>query len=269
MNPFRYRGYYYDTETGLYYLQTRYYDPVVCRFISRDSIEYADPETINGLNLYVYCSNNPVMNVDPTGNAWWHWLIGGLVVVGLVVATCVTAGGALAGMAAISAATMGMQAVGASVLTTTLAFATVGAGTVYAASAIVAGLNTIETWAGGGSFVDGVNTFFEQGESTMWATIGAGLSGAAIGYISYVDYGVKTPGKLRPFGVYFNTKDKTITHYGANGKMWWSKHLTDHGKPNLHSAPHWHAEMPHSGYGGFDSFGKLLIELIKRLFGGK
>ena len=43
INPFRYRGYYYDTETGLYYLQTRYYDPEVGRFISRDSIDYATP----------------------------------------------------------------------------------------------------------------------------------------------------------------------------------------------------------------------------------
>ena len=42
LNPFRYRGYYYDTETELYFLQTRYYDPEVGRFISRDSIEYAD-----------------------------------------------------------------------------------------------------------------------------------------------------------------------------------------------------------------------------------
>ena len=61
LNPFRYRGYYYDTETGLYYLQTRYYDPEACRFISQDNIDYADPETINGLNLYAYCGNNPVM----------------------------------------------------------------------------------------------------------------------------------------------------------------------------------------------------------------
>ena len=67
LNPFRYRGYYYDSETDLYFLQTRYYDPVVGRFISRDSIEYADPETICGLNLYAYCGNNPMMNVDPTG----------------------------------------------------------------------------------------------------------------------------------------------------------------------------------------------------------
>ena len=67
LNPFRYRGYYYDTETELYYLQTRYYDPELGRFISQDSLEYADPETINGINLYAYCGNNPVMNVDPVG----------------------------------------------------------------------------------------------------------------------------------------------------------------------------------------------------------
>ncbi len=71
LNPFRYRGYYYDTETGLYYLQTRYYDPEIGRFISQDSIDYADPETINGLNLYAYCNNDPVNKVDPTGT--WSW----------------------------------------------------------------------------------------------------------------------------------------------------------------------------------------------------
>ena len=76
LNPFRYRGYYYDTETGLYYLQTRYYDPEVGRFISRDSIEYADPESINGLNLYAYCGNNPVMNVDPNGTLVISFIVG-------------------------------------------------------------------------------------------------------------------------------------------------------------------------------------------------
>ena len=66
-NPIRYRGYYYDEETGLYYLKSRYYDPEVGRFITIDDISYLDPETINGLNLYAYCGNNPVMNVDPNG----------------------------------------------------------------------------------------------------------------------------------------------------------------------------------------------------------
>ncbi|MBQ7352389.1 MAG: hypothetical protein IJW54_00105 [Clostridia bacterium] len=68
INPIRYRSYYYDTETKLYYLNARYYDPEVCRFISPDDINYLDPETIGGTNLYAYCLNNPVMYVDPNGN---------------------------------------------------------------------------------------------------------------------------------------------------------------------------------------------------------
>jgi len=70
-NPFRYRSYYYDTETGLYFLQTRYYDPEIGRFITIDDISYLAPDTINGLNLYAYCGNNPVMRTDSQGTSWW------------------------------------------------------------------------------------------------------------------------------------------------------------------------------------------------------
>lgn len=93
INPFRYRGYYYDIETGLYYLLSRYYDPEVGRFISLDNSSYADPETINGLNLYLYCNNNPVMNVDPTG----HSILGLLLwaIVGITVTASVN--GVIAG----------------------------------------------------------------------------------------------------------------------------------------------------------------------------
>lgn len=89
INPFRYRSYYYDTETGLYYLETRYYDPEIGRFISADSIEYLDPETIGGLNLFAYCNNNPVMYSDPTGH--FPWLIVIILAVGVI------AGGLLGG----------------------------------------------------------------------------------------------------------------------------------------------------------------------------
>ena len=79
LNPFRYRGYYYDAETGLYFLQTRYYDPDTGRFLNRDSVNYADPQTINGLNLYAYCLNNPVAYVDPSGQIVLTLLIMGVV----------------------------------------------------------------------------------------------------------------------------------------------------------------------------------------------
>ena len=74
INPFRYRSYFYDVETGLYFLKTRYYDPTIGRFINIDSINYVDTESINGLNLYAYCGNNPVMYVDPTGHAFLVFL---------------------------------------------------------------------------------------------------------------------------------------------------------------------------------------------------
>ncbi|MBE6132912.1 MAG: RHS repeat-associated core domain-containing protein [Erysipelotrichaceae bacterium] len=61
INPIRYRGYYYDVETQLYWVSSRYYSPELCRWISPDSIEYLDPQSINGLNLYAYCGNDPVM----------------------------------------------------------------------------------------------------------------------------------------------------------------------------------------------------------------
>lgn len=101
LNPFRYRGYYYDTEIGLYYLKSRYYDPETGRFITIDDISYIDPETINGLNLYAYCGNNPVMRTDSQGTNWWtdFWnslagkIIGTiLVVAAIVVVSVLTAG---------------------------------------------------------------------------------------------------------------------------------------------------------------------------------
>jgi len=69
LNPYRYRGYYHDIETGLYYLRTRYYDPLTGRFVNADSVAVFDETKtdINGLNLYAYCANNPIMFVDPTG----------------------------------------------------------------------------------------------------------------------------------------------------------------------------------------------------------
>ena len=95
VNPFRYRGYYYDEETNLYYLQSRYYDPTVCRFINADDVAYIAPETLNGLNVFAYCGNNPVMNVDPNGKFFWLPL---LAVIGVSALTGAIDGGITAAM---------------------------------------------------------------------------------------------------------------------------------------------------------------------------
>jgi len=66
-NPFRYRSYYYDTETGFYYLQSRYYDPTVGRFLNADGIIGANGG-IEGYNMFAYCNNNPINSTDINGN---------------------------------------------------------------------------------------------------------------------------------------------------------------------------------------------------------
>ncbi len=80
INPIRYRGYYYDTETGFYYLQSRYYDPSIGRFINADC--YASTgQGFLGYNMFAYCGNNPVTQHDPSGNlaSWASVAIGGAI----------------------------------------------------------------------------------------------------------------------------------------------------------------------------------------------
>ena len=74
VNPIRYRGYYYDTESGLYYLKSRYYDPVTCRFINADGY-ISTGQGLLSTNMFAYCGNNPVNRKDPTGQFWITALI--------------------------------------------------------------------------------------------------------------------------------------------------------------------------------------------------
>ena len=98
INPLRYRGYYYDAETGFYYLQSRYYDPNTGRFINADS--YAS--TGQGLveyNMFAYCLNNPMDYSDYTGCApeLWQWICSGLMVAGGIALTATGVGGPVGG----------------------------------------------------------------------------------------------------------------------------------------------------------------------------
>ena len=77
-NPLRYRGYYYDTETGFHLTGTRYYDPEIGRFINADGQINDD---ILGTNLFAYCGNNPVTRADDTGRGWW--VVAGAIIGGI------------------------------------------------------------------------------------------------------------------------------------------------------------------------------------------
>ena len=79
--PFRYRSYYYDWQTGFYYLNARYYDSKICRFVNADSEDNLGANgDLNSFNLYAYCSNNPVIYTDPVG----EFALGIIAVVGFV-----------------------------------------------------------------------------------------------------------------------------------------------------------------------------------------
>ena len=150
MNSFRYRGYYYDAETGFYYVSSRYYDPEIGRFISPDTTDVltATPMGLTDKNLFAYCDNNPVVRADH-GGEFWHVVagaaIGGLIggissIVGQAISGqkidwaevgVSAASGALTG--AITAACPGMGA-----LATGLVHGAVGAGT-YAATELING----------------------------------------------------------------------------------------------------------------------------------
>ena len=126
LNPFRYREYYFDEDSGLYYLNSRYYDPETGRFISPDILTILDETKgqINGLNLYMYCRDNPIMYTDDSGYlAWWQNALIALAGVVLIVGLAIATGGTAAGVAgaifvgalkgALIGATIGMVAGGA------------------------------------------------------------------------------------------------------------------------------------------------------------
>ena len=151
--------YHLDKETDLYYLNSRYYDPEIGRFLSADRPDYLEPESINGLNLYRYCANNPVMMNDTEGNApaWWEWVVSGiLIVVGTVL--CATFAGSVFGA--------GLIAAGGSMMASNIMSAIGVDGKV--ASIISAGLN----------IVAGVALCF-----TPLAALGASMIGSGVGSI--------------------------------------------------------------------------------------
>jgi len=173
LNPFRYRGYYYDTDTNLYYLNTRYYDPETGRFLNPDKPENLFLEATQpfGANLYQYCYNNPIMLTDSSGQGpIWDWIKGAAKDVGkwvsdnweIVVGTAV-----IVGLGIATVATGGAVGIVAGAFYGSLIGGGIGAGFGALTGAITG------DWSNFGS-------------SFMWGAIGGALSGgfAKIGFSS-------------------------------------------------------------------------------------
>ena len=166
VNPIRYRGYYYDVETNLFLVSSRYYSPELCRWISPDDIEYLDPESVNGLNLYCYCFNNPIMYVDPDGHMP-KWLENTLKIGGAVLLTAALVAGSIfiAGPASIILAGAALGAAGG----------LIGGGISSGISSVMSGGSFIDGFADGalsGSITGAISGAVAASPLRVWGQVG-------------------------------------------------------------------------------------------------
>jgi len=159
----------------MYYLQSRYYDPAIGRFINSDGQLNGG---LLGYNQFAYCANNPIMNVDPDGHAWWHWALAATIVVACAVATVATCGGFAAAATAVGLVASGTAAATAS--------ATVAAGA-FIASSTALGIAAMDAAMNSSS----VEEFMDQGS---WGTVGfVAFSAFYGGYQGYQMYRAQNP----------------------------------------------------------------------------
>lgn len=236
VNPIRYRGYYYDKETGLFYVGSRYYDPEIGRFINADDVDILDGGNDHMLenNLFAYCFNNPVNMTDEDGQ-WPKWatkvLIGVAVIAAVAVVTVAT-GGAGAGVA-------GFIAAGA------LKGAVIGA----ASGAVIGGgLGAVSHRVSTGSWKGAGNAALNgAADGFMTGAISGAITGGA-GRATQVLRNTKVTGSLgktgKPMSSQSLVKNGKVTNtrfYNAKGKATFQLDYTNHGYPKYHSIPHGHS----------------------------
>lgn len=212
INPFLYKGYYFDKESGMFYCHTRYYVPEWCRWLNEDSASFIDVNYINGLNVFSYCENNPVLLTDRFGTSprWINilaWIGVGLVAAAAIVLTAGAAGVAVGGVvgAVIHGAAVG-----------TLIGASVGAG-VGAVGGMV--YDAVQGNEFGTSVLDGVKIGFGVGAITGM------LIGGTVGGVNY------TPSGLNRFAI-----NKAVNRTLADPNKMNHIMQVKHGLPNSPSA---------------------------------
>lgn len=191
-NPIRYKGYYFDSELNMFYCQSRYYVPELCRWLNMDNPTFLKYDSAIGMNLFAYCNNNPVMGIDPDGHIAFFVIT---LIIGAVIGAAVAYSNAKANGATgwdLALQTLGGAVVGG------LIGAAVGAGIAAAA----AGSFTASTAAVG----KGIATIYSIGKAVA-AThgIASGLAAAgwqivdnisnAIGYVPHVFWSGGDPAK--------------------------------------------------------------------------
>ena len=260
MNPLRYRGYVYDAETGLYYLNSRYYNPTWGRFINADSEVAGIGGDTQGYNLFAYCQNNPVNMSDHDGN-WPKWAtklvaaVATVAVAAVFVVAVVASAGAVGVAAGVTAASLGA--------TGTMVSAAITAGTV-GTYAVAAGIGACAL-SNAGEIITGTNAIRDGlmgGNQKAYDTVQAALniaSGAAMvigqtkpgvtGNAAKPSQSAKAMHKVPKIGMPTTSLDKLYpgkmgsfqrTYYDFRGEISLQIDFTSHNNPSLHSNPHLH-----------------------------
>ena len=270
INSYLYKGYYYDKETSLYYCNSRYYDPEIRRWISIDDINYLDSETINGVNLYAYCMNNPVMCSDSSGHMpkWLGNVLTGIgIVVGtaLFVAAIVASAGTVGALVGVGAAAIGLSTTAVS---TAITVATISTYVVAGGVALFGASDAVEAFSGD---INPIRDYVMGGNQTAY-NITSGIFNT-LGTVAVIT-GMVGPKILQKIaqrgGVPKISNGKTVGYsmdfFDKKGN--WSLRIdaTTHGNPKYHYNPHVHYLERDVKQGGRLKNVKYFWEIIKGWF---
>lgn len=201
-NPFRYREYYWDDESQLYFLNTRYYDPEVGRFLNPDDIGVIEIGEVgyNDKNLYAYCDNNPIMRVDVNGEFWNY-------ILGIAIGTTISAGYEIISQVVNNGGfkNINMKSVGIAALSGAVGGALASSGLGYLGESIGGAVTNLASY--------GVNKFIAKESITVEGV----LTSVAVGGISGA---VGGPGTRYAGGLKGNSYGKALkiqSRYAATG----------------------------------------------------